>query len=122
MKLFKKVSLALVGALTFVLASCGVSQGYADKINDAAAEKKYVQVEDAKKAIGGDLIDGTITIAGSTNGVLFAVKGCKSMEDLKKKVEDGKDVEGIVIVVLNNNCMSAAYKKITKEDLKKIKA
>ena len=117
MKAFKRICLAVVACLTFVLASCGISQGYADKVNDAAADKNYIQYVDAKKALGGDCVDLTATVLGSTNGVLIAVKGCKTKEDLEKKLEDGKTIEGIIITVLNNNCMSAAYRKITAEDL-----
>ena len=114
MKLLKRISLALVACFTFVLASCGVSQGYADKINDAAAEKNYVLVEDAKKALGDDCIEALVL----NTGFIAQVKGCKTKEELDKVINEGKTAKGIIIVVVGGKCMGAAYGEINEQMIK----
>ena len=110
MKRFFKVVgvLGVASVVAFSAASCSnATQKYADKIN-----------EQAKKKLGKECIDITIAIGDSRNGVLVAVKGCKSTEEIQAKIENGEDTEGIYITVLNSNCISAAYKNITSSDLK----
>lgn len=121
-KLVKVIGIAsILGAFAFTTASCShATESYANKINDEAKDDdgEYITYEKAKKALGKECIDVTVTVLGSTNGVLVAVKGCKSSDDIQKKIDDGKEVKGIVITVVNNNCISAAYRTIDTKDLK----
>ena len=123
MKRFFKVVgvLGVASVVAFSAASCSnATQKYADKINEEAKDddKVYITYEQAKKKLGKECIDITIAIGDSRNGVLVAVKGCKNAEEIQAKIENGEDTEGIYITVLNSNCISATYKKITSSDLK----
>ncbi len=121
-RFFKAVGiLGVASVVAFGAASCSnATQKYADKINEEAKDddKVYITYEQAKKKLGKECIDITIAIGDSRNGVLVAVKGCKSSEEIQTKIDNGEDVEGIYITVLNSNCISASYKKITSSDLK----
>ena len=108
--------------LTFVLlvgcvatfASCGkISQGYADKINKAAADKEYYTYDEVMEDLGDNAVDITFL----KSGVIVAVKGCETLDDIKDKIDDGKTVKGIVITVVAGKATSATYKEITKDDL-----
>lgn len=117
--------LAAAGVFSLTLASCSnVTQSYADKINNEAKDDdgKYITYADAKKALGDECIDITVTALGKTSGILVAVKGIKSQEDLEAKLkeaeEKGTEVKGIVITVLANNCTAAVYKALSTSDLK----
>ncbi len=116
----KKIKFMLLGilslcALVIITACSGISQSYADKINSQAEKKDYITYEEVMDKLGDEAID--ITIAKS--GVVVAVKGITSLEDLKKKIEEEDDkVEGIVITFALGNAIAAVYKKITEDDLK----
>ncbi len=123
MKRFLKVVgiASILSAFAFTTASCSnATQSYADKINNEAKDddNKYITYEQAKKKLGKECIDITVAIGDSRNGVLVAVKGCKSKEEIQAKIDNGDTVEGIYIVVLNSNCTNASYKTITSKDLK----
>ncbi|MBR7101804.1 MAG: hypothetical protein IKC74_05900, partial [Clostridia bacterium] len=83
-------------------------------INEAAKEKDYYTYEEVKDDLGDDIVD--ITIAG--NGVIIAVKGCSSVEDIEAKLEGGDTVKGIVVTVVLGKATGAAYREIKAEDLK----
>ena len=112
----KIISLILVAVLLVcTLASCSnISESYAEKINEAAKEKDYYTYEEVKDDLGDDIVD--ITIAG--NGVIIAVKGCASVEDINAKLENGDTVKGIVVTVVLGKATGAAYREIKAEDLK----
>ena len=112
----KIISLILVAVLLVcTLASCSnISESYAEKINEAAKEKDYYTYEEVKDDLGDDIVD--ITIAG--NGVIIAVKGCSSVEDINAKLENGDTVKGIVVTVVLGKATGAAYREIKAEDLK----
>ncbi|MCM1130944.1 MAG: hypothetical protein NC087_04000 [Anaeroplasma bactoclasticum] len=116
MKRFFKWLAAGVAALSLVLlvACSNVSQKYADKINKAAKDGEAITLEQVQKDLGDDRVD--ILVLG--NGVVIAVKGCKSVDDIKKKLDEGKDVEGIVVTIVLSKATSAEYRKITTSDLK----
>lgn len=118
-KIIRLSSLLLVLAACFTLASCSkISQKYADKINKAAEKEEYVLYEDVKDALGDEAVFIGVEVLGSANGVVLAVKGCESLEDIQAKLDEGKTVKGITIVILNNKATGAEYKEITAEDLK----
>ena len=102
--------IVLIGAL---LASCSnVSQAYADKINAAAEKGEQFTSAQVLDDLGEDAID--IEFMGS--GVIIAVDGCKTLEDLETKIEAGETVKGIVVTILAGKATGAVYKEITDKD------
>ncbi len=118
----KIVSLILVCILMVgVLASCGsnVSESYAKKINDAAKDKEALTYEDVIKDLGDEAIDLTADIPFvGRGGVIIAVKGVKSQEDLEKLVDEGKEVKGIVITIAGGKATGAKYGEINEDSFK----
>ena len=112
------VALMLVLTMTvFMFASCGkISQSYADKINKAAEKGENMTYAEVKEDLGDDVVDLTVTLVGSTNGTLIAVKGCDSWEDIEEKLDAGKTVKGISILIVNNKATAAEYREISKND------
>ena len=117
MKKFVKVVALVMALVTLacVFTSCSnISESYAKKINKAAEKDEHYTLDQVLEDLGDDAVN--VTILGS--GVVIAVKGCDSMDDIKEKIDDGKTVKGIVVTVLANKATAAEYKEITKEDLK----
>ena len=115
----KIVSLALVFMLvlgcTFALASCNnVSESYAEKVNKAAENGEHYTLETIRKDLG----DEAVEIIAFNTGVIVAVKGCESLDDIKTKINDGETVKGILITVLAGKATGAKYQEITEDDLK----
>ena len=122
MKLFKRLSLlAVVVAFVLTLASCGkISQKYADKINEAAENGAPLTFTEVKEDLGDEAVwIGSGEQIGAASGVIIAVKGCSTVEDIEAKLDEGKTVKGIIVGVLFNKATSAKYTEITEEDLKK---
>ena len=118
-KVLKLSSLLLVLVACFTLASCSkISEGYAKKINKAAEKEDYITYEEVEKALGDEAVFVGVEVLGSANGVVVAVKGCDSLEDIQAKLDEGKTVKGITIAILNSKATKAEYKEITKDDLK----
>lgn len=114
MKMHKAICLAMVMMSIMFLAACsGVSQSYADKINDAAEKEEYVTLEDARDKLG----DNRVEILLFNTGILIGVKGVDSQEELEEKLDAGKTVKGIVITVFAGSCTSATYREIESNDL-----
>ena len=100
----------------FVLSACGnISESYAKKVNLAAENDEHYTYTQVLEDLGEDAIDITIL----KSGVIVAVKGCASVEDISAKIDAGEEVKGIVVTVLAGKAISASYKVITEEDLKK---
>ena len=115
----KIISLALACVLLFgcmlALASCGnISESYAKKINKAAEDGEHYTYDEVVEDLG----DNAIEIAIAKTGVIVAVKGCETVDDVKAKIDEGKTVKGIVVVVALGKATSASYKEITEDDLK----
>ncbi len=113
-KTVKIVSMILVVVLLgALLASCtNVSQAYADKINDAAEKKEHITYDQVLEDLGENAIDVTFL----KSGVIIAVDGCKTLEDLEDKLEAGETVKGIVVTVAAGKATAAIYKEISEED------
>ena len=103
----------LVGMI-FTLASCNISESYAEKINKAAEADEHYTYEEVLEDLGDD----AVVIGGKTAGVIIAVKGCTSLDDIKAKLDAGDEVEGIVISIFLGKATGAVYKSITEDDLK----
>ena len=111
----KVLALVLALSLVFMLVSCGnISESYAKKINAAADKGEHYTYDQVVKDLG----DNAIEIAFLGTGVVIAVKGCESVEDIKEKIDNGETVKGIVVTMLANKATSASYKEITEKDLK----
>ena len=109
--------LALILALLMVVsvfAACGnISQSYADKVNKAAEKDEHITYTEVLEDLGEDAIDITLL----KSGVIIAVKGCSTVDDIKAKLDDGKTVKGIVVTVVGGKAISAEYREITNKDV-----
>lgn len=116
MKKFIKIislTLALV-CICGVFAACGnISQSYADKVNKAAEKDEHITYTEVLEDLGEDAIDITLL----KSGVIIAVKGCSTVDDIKAKLDDGKTVKGIVVTVVGGKAISAEYREITNKDV-----
>ena len=115
----KIISMTLVCVLllgcVFAFASCSnISESYAKKINAAADKGDHYTYDQVVEDLG----DNAIEIAALGTGVVIAVKGCESVEDIKEKIDNGETVKGIVVTMFANKATSASYKEITEKDLK----
>ena len=119
----KIVSLLLVCILMVgVLASCG-NASLAKKINKAAEGDDPMTYEEVKDALKGTVIDGTMNLNGSRNGTLSVIKGVKDQEDMieaAKKIQDGKSVKGIIVLIVDGNAVAAIEGKLDKDSEKKL--
>jgi flagellar basal body-associated protein FliL len=99
----------------FTMASCSnATEAYAKKINKAADAKEYYTYDEVVEDLG----DEAIEIALLKTGVIIAVKGCTSLDEVEDKVDDGKTLKGIVVTVVAGKATGAEYREITKDDLK----
>ncbi len=116
MKRFFKWLTASFACLTllFLVACSNITQSYADKINKATENGESITLEQVRKDLGDECVE----ILVLNNGVVIGVKGCKTADDLSKKLENEEDVEGIVITIALGKAKTAAYRKITLNDLK----
>ncbi len=107
MKKFAKITaIAMVVVLSVVLlASCGVSQKTADKINEAFKNGEPMSVADVKKLCGDPTAD--LTIAGS--GLLTFVNGCKTIEEANQKRKDGKSVKALYVTCVAGKATGAIF-------------
>lgn len=107
------VCVLLVGTV-FALASCNISESYAEKINKAFDKGEPYTYEKVKKDLGEDAVDLTFL----ESGVIIAVKDCDSLDDIEDRLEEGKKVQGIVVTVAGGKAIAAKYGEITEDDLK----
>ena len=115
----KKLFAILVALVLVVsLASCSkVSQKYADKVNEAAEAGECYTLAQVKEDLGDEAIEIIIPVINT--GVVIAVKGCESYDEIKAQLDEGKETKGIIIVIAGGEAKSAEYRVITEEDLKK---
>lgn len=106
--------LAIVCLCTALVACGNISQSYADKINEAAEKDEHITYTQVLEDLGENAIDVTFM----KTGIVLAVKGCKTSEDIKTKLDDGKTVKGIVVTIVSGKAISAEYKEFTKDDIK----
>jgi hypothetical protein len=116
MKKFYALLVALV--LVLSLTSCSkVSQKYADKVNKAAEAGECYTLTQVKEDLGDEAIEIIVPVINT--GVVIAVKGCESYDEIKAKLDEGKETKGIIVVIAGGEAKSAEYRVITEEDLKK---
>ncbi len=110
------IMLVLVALCSMVVACSNVSQSYADKINQAVKDGEAYTLDQVSEDLGDEAIKLVAPIVNT--GVVVAVKGCTSLEEISERIEAGKDVKGIVIVITLGKALAAEYRVITAEDLK----
>ena len=118
-KITKILALALlvVLCLTALTACSNISQAYADKINKAAENDKPLTYSEVLEDLGDNAIDIVVPVINT--GVIIAAQGCESLEDLNAKLDEGKQVKGIVVTIAGGEAVKAEFKVLTKEDTKK---
>ena len=105
----------MILAVVFSLAACSnISQSYADKINKAADDDKHYTLAQVKEDLGENAVEITLF----SSGAVIAVDGCKSVQDIKDKIDEGKTVKGIIVTVVAGKATGAKYTEITENDLK----
>lgn len=114
----KKILMALVLVFTLVaLCSCSkVSQKYADKINEAAKSGEHYTLADVLDDLGDEAINKTDRFTNT--GVVIAVKGVKSKEDLEAKWDADEEFEGLIITFAGGKAMTATYGVINEDAAK----
>lgn len=114
-----RISSLLIAILVCVtlLTSC-VSQSYADKINKAAESKKYVTYEEVIKKFGEKNItsDATIELLSSRNGLLTIAEGCKTLDEMNQKLEAGKKVKVLTILIVDGAATTATFEVRQNEE------
>ncbi|MBQ8546774.1 MAG: hypothetical protein IJ437_07545 [Clostridia bacterium] len=118
-KTLRIAALLLVLSMTvFMFAACSnISESYAEKINKANEDGEPLTYSQVIEDLGEENVtDLTLSILGSTNGVIIAVKDCDSWEDIEEKLDNGETVKGISVTIVNNKATSAEYREITEED------
>jgi len=108
MKKFAKITavVMLVVLSVMMLASCGVSQSTADKINKATSDGESMSVADAKKLCGGE---PTIDLSALGTGLLVYVNGCKNLEDVNAKIEAGKTPKALYVTIAAGKAIAAVF-------------
>jgi hypothetical protein len=103
--------------MVFVLASCSnVSESYAKKVNEAADKGEHFTYAEVLEDLGDEAID---LLGNKYANIIIAVKGCKTVEELKAKFEEAEgDVEGIIITIAADKATKAEYRVIEEDDLK----
>ena len=112
MKKFTKIiALVMVCMLAVaVLVACAPTQKDADAINQAAKDKDPWTYEKCVKKFG----DPTINVAGSVgslgvSGIVTWVSGCKTAEDIQKKLDNGEKLSALVVTFLNGKATAAEF-------------
>ena len=92
-KLTKVLALVLVAAmLCIALASCGkISESYAKKINKAAEKDEHYTYTEVMEDLGDNAVDITLL----KSGVIIAVKGCETLDEI---IGFNKDVQAVDLV------------------------
>ncbi len=113
----KKIYAILVAlVLVLSLTSCGkINEKYADKVNEAAEAGEHYTYDQVMDDLGDNAVWVGAELLGSHNGVIYAVKGCKTWDEIEDKLDEGKTVKGIIVTILNNKAVSAKYSEIEPE-------
>ncbi len=114
MKKFARITaLMLVVVLSLaLLASCGISEKTAEKVNQAVKDGEAMSVADLKKLCGGD---PTYDLRVASTGFLVWVSGCKTPEDVQKKLDDGKTPKALYVMVVVGKVTTAVFQDYDKD-------
>ncbi len=108
----KKLSLLVLFLFAaFLLVGCGVSESYADKVNEAAEKDEHLTY----KEVIDDLGVGTIDLTVLESGAVVWVKGCDDLEEAEQKYEDGKKLEALTVTFVGGKATKASWDEWTPE-------
>ncbi len=114
-KIARITALMLVVVLSLaLLASCGISEKTAEKVNQAVKDGEAMSVADLKKLCGGDPTYD-LRVVGTGTGFLVWVSGCKTPEDVQKKLDDGKTPKALYVMVLGGKATTAVFQDYDKD-------
>lgn len=105
-KLFALGGVFLMG---MTLASCGIGQSAADRINKAAEEKNHLTYDQLIKDYGKPTYDVTAEVLGSRNGSVIWVKGCDTSTKVEEKLNNGEKLSALTVIILNSKATSATW-------------
>ena len=103
------VFFALLFALVGLVGCSNVSQSYADKVNEASTNKEHYTYAEVLEDLGDEAQDWTVTVLGSTNGAVYAIKGVTTKEEFEELVDSEEDVECLIVTIINGKAVSAKY-------------
>lgn len=118
-KIFKLSMMSLVALFAlFALVGCaGVSQSFADEINEKAEAKENYTYEQLKEKLGDPTIDVSGSLGGllDVSGVVTWAKGYENLEAMNEALEEGKTVKTLVVTFFNGRATAAEYKEVVNE-------
>ena len=103
------VFFALLFAVVGLVGCSKVSQSYADKINEAAKADEHITYQEVLEALGDEAQDYTITVLGSTNGFIYAIKGVTTKEEFEELRDSDEPTECLIITIGNGKATGAKY-------------
>jgi len=102
----KKLSLLVLFLFAaFVLVGCGVSEKYADKVNKAAEKEEYLTYDE----VIDDLGEATISPILGIGDVYIWVKGCKNLDEVEDKIDEGKELKALYIKFKDGKAVEAYW-------------
>jgi hypothetical protein len=114
-KTLKTMILAMILAVCLAFTGCGISQSTVDKINEAAKEGEPMTIEQVKKRLGDDYLEGTLALG---SGVMIYVKGCDDWEDVQENLDEGKSMKAVIVTCVGGNAVGAVFKDEYKGEKK----
>lgn len=112
MKKFARITALLLVVIMSValLASCGVSEKTAEKINKAHSDGEDMSIADVKKLCGGDATYDYVGKVTNT-GIMVWVSGCKNDDDVKAKKDAGKSLKALYVTFAGGKATGASYQE-----------
>ena len=109
---------ALILCCVLALASCSkATESYAKKINEAADADEHYTAAKVIEDLGDEAIDDLYS-ATLKSGVIMAVKGCETYDEIKEKWDNDEEVKGIIITIVGGKAIKAEYRVINESDAK----
>lgn len=106
----KGLFLGLALVLGLGLASCGINEKSAEKINVAAAKEDHFTYEEVIKKYGTPVVNGVVSGFGvEETGVCTWYEGCENMDEVNAKLEKGKSIDVLVVTFANGLATKAEY-------------
>lgn len=97
--------------LVLTLASCSAQKKFekaAEKIRVAEAKEEPLTYEKVEKMLGEPTVDATVSLGSrGKTGLVTWYAGCKTMEEVKEKVNAGKDVAYIAVTFDDGKALDA---------------
>lgn len=118
-KIFKLSMMSLVALFAlFVLVGCaGISDDFADEIEDKAEAGEHYTYEELVDKLGEPTVKAAAGLGDvlGVSGVVQWSKGCENADEVKEKLDAGKVVKTLYVTFLNGKAMSAEYEELGDE-------